>query len=96
MKLTVNFGDELKHAKIEYTKTVPVTKNGEFVGEAIIQSDGTAELNIVNGREISRIKHILEVGVGGTVTSREGNLITGFNLREVSIQFKESGKVRPL
>ena len=42
------------------------------------------------------IKDILELGVAGTVTSREGNLITGFNLREVSIQFKESGKVRPL
>ena len=96
MKLTVNFGDELKHATIEYPETLPVTRNGKFVGEAIIQSDGTAELNIVNEQPISRIKDILELGVSGVVTSREGDLITGFNLREVSIQFKESGKVRPL
>lgn len=96
MKLTVNFGDELKHAEIEYPKILPVTRNGEFIGEAIIQADGMAELNIVNKQQISDLKNILELGVGGMVTSREGNLITGFDLKEVSIQFKESGKVRPL
>ena len=88
MKLKVNLGDELKHAKIEYTKTVPVTRMGKFVGEAIIQSDGTAELNIVNEQQISDIKDIFELGVGGIVTSREGNLINGFDLREVSIVLK--------
>ena len=96
MKLSVKFGDELKHATIEYPETLPVTRNGKFVGKAIIQSDGTAELNIVNEQLISDIKYIVELGVSGMVTSREGDLITGFNLREVSIQFKESGKVRPL
>jgi hypothetical protein len=93
MKLTINFGNELKHAKIKYPKILPVTKNCKFVGEALIRSDGMAELNIVNEQQISGIKDILELGVGGVVTSREGNLITGFSLQEVSIQLKDGLKV---
>jgi hypothetical protein len=94
MKLPINYSSELSNAKITYPPIVPVTKNGQFVGEATIESDG-AELNIVDEKLISEIKDILELGVGGMVTSREGNLITGFRLREVSIQWKQYGKVFP-
>jgi hypothetical protein len=102
MKLTVNFGDELKHAKVNLPKVVPVTKNFDntkLIGEATIKHDGEntiAELNIVNEKEVKNIKQILECGVAGTVTEREGNLITGFNLKGVSIQFKEDIKGKPI
>lgn len=101
MKLTVNFGDELKHAKINLSKVVPVTKNFDntkLLGEAEVKKDGEdtiAELNIVNETEIENIKQILECGVAGTVTEREGNLITGFDLKSVSIQFREDMKAKP-
>ena len=90
MKLTVDFGDELKHANIEYPKQIPVMQNGKIIGEVIHKSkDGVFELDITNKQEISSIKQLLHLGVGGTVTSREGNLITGFDLKEVSIQLKQ-------
>jgi len=88
MKLYGSFGDELKHAKIIGSKTVPVFKNHKNIGEAIIQSDGSAEINIIDEQEISNIKDILSFGVGSTVSSMEGNIITGFDLNEVSIQMK--------
>jgi hypothetical protein len=83
-----SFGDELKHAKIIGSKTVAVFKNHKNIGEAIIQSDGSAEINIVDEQEMSNINDILSFGVGGTVSSREGSIITGFDLNEVSIQMK--------
>ena len=101
MKLTVNFGDELKHAKVNLPKVVPVTKNFDntkLLGEAEVKLDGNdtiAELNIVNEKEIENIKQILECGVAGTVTARKGNLITGFDLKSVSIQFREDTKAKP-
>jgi hypothetical protein len=101
MKLIVNFGDELKHAKINLSKVVPVTKNFDntkLLGEAEVKQDGEdtiAELNIVNETEGRNIKHILECGAVGTVTKRKGNLITGFDLKGVSIQLREDTKVKP-
>ena len=95
MKLTVNLGSELRHANISYPKILPVVNNGEVIGEAIISSDGMGEVKIVNEEQISKIKHILELGVGGMVIERQGNLITQFDLKEVFIQFKESQKAKP-
>lgn len=101
MKMTVNFGDELKHAKVNLPKVVPVTKNFDntkLLGEAEVKQDGNdtiAELNIVNENEIENIKQILECGVAGTVTERKGNLITGFDLKSVSIQFRKDTKAKP-
>lgn len=86
MKLKVNFGDELKHAEIKYPTIVPVKINGEVVGEAVINTDGMAEINIINEQRLSDFQNILMLGVGGVVTSREGDLITGFSLKEASIQ----------
>jgi hypothetical protein len=45
--------------------------------------------------EIENIKQILECGVAGTVTERKGNLKTGFDLKGVSIQFREDIKAKP-
>ena len=94
MKLTINLGDELKHAKVSYPINLPVTKNGEFIGEARIQLDGTAEITI-GDRHILNTKDALGLGVGGTVTSRKGDTITGFDIEEVSIQFKGDGLTVP-
>ena len=99
MKLTVNFGDELKYAKVNLPKVVPVTKNFDntkILGEAEVKQDGDnaiAELNIVNEKRLKNIKQILECGVAGIVTERKDNLITAFDLKSVSIQFKENIKV---
>ena len=92
LKLHVNFGDQLSQAKIIYPKFLPVMRNGKCVGEAIMREDGMAELNIVNQQQICDIKHILELGVGGIVTSQKGDIITEFNLRQVSIEFKQRTK----
>jgi hypothetical protein len=94
MKLTGKFGDEFKYAKITHSKILPVTRDGEFIGTTIIHPDGMAEMNIVNEEQISNIKNIL--GISGVVTSRQGNLITGIDLKGVSILSKESWKVNPI
>lgn len=101
MKLIVNFGDELKHVKVNLPKVVPVTKNFDntkLLGEAEVKQEGEytiAELDIVNETEIENIKQILECGIAGTVTERESNLITGFDLKGVSIQFRQDTKAEP-
>lgn len=96
MKLNVNLGSELKHVtNLTYPLTVPVMKNDEVIGKCTIDSEGNGEINIVNEEEYQKIQHILELGVGGIVTSREGNTITGFDLKEVSIQWNEKYKVYP-
>ncbi len=101
MKLNVNLGNELKHAKIDLPKRLPVFANFDntkYLGEAVINRNGdniTAEMNIVNEKEIEKIKTILECGVSGVITGRKGKLISGFELKSVSIQFREDTKAKP-
>ena len=50
MKLTVNFGDELKHAKIIHREKIPVYNNfdnSKLIGEAELLHDGTAEISLI-------------------------------------------------
>ena len=79
-KYKVNFGDEFKNCKISLPKTVPVTQNfdnSNVLGFAEVKEENgqiVAEMDI----ELSNQKLVLSVEIAGTVTSREGNLITGF------------------
>jgi len=94
MKLTVNFGDQLKGAEYSLPRKVPVTMNfdpARLIGNAELKQDGNeviAELNIVNRKEIDGLQGILECGVCGVATKIEGGLITKFDIKGVSIQFK--------
>jgi len=52
-------------------------------------------LTVNFGDEIENIIDILEFGVAGVVTERDGNLIKGFDLKSVSIQCREDRKQFP-
>ena len=85
-KYKVNFGDEFKSCKISLPKTVPVTQN--FDNSNVL---GFAEVKEENGQVVAEMdielpnKDFLHsVETSGLVTSREGNLITGFNILSVS------------
>ena len=87
MKLKINLGleEELKYAKITYTKTIPVKRDSEVIWEAVVNGDGTADVYITNEEQVSNIKRMFEFGIGEIITSRTENLITGIDLKEVSI-----------
>ena len=46
--------------KISQIRTLSVERIGKVIGEAIIQSDGTTELNVMNKKEIEVIKDKME------------------------------------
>jgi hypothetical protein len=93
MELKVNFGDELSSAKVNLPKVVPVTRdfnNSKLIGEAEVRQEGDkviAKINIINEKEFEAIKDMLGCGVSGVVTEREGNLITEFDLKSISLKY---------
>lgn len=84
MKLKINLED-LKYCELSHPTTVPVRFMNKVVGEAIIDHTGHAEVSIKGEEEWSKIQHLMQLGVGGVVTSRDKDTVTGFSLVEVSI-----------
>lgn len=85
MKFKINLSETLKYENIQLPKLVPFFIYGKDVGECLIDTDGEVEITIKN-EEYSKkvIKNTLNLGIGGYITSRQGNIITGFELKEIS------------
>lgn len=99
MKLTVNLGEEFKNVKVTYPdKLLIYNWDHKVIGEAFPFKEGEeikADIHIINEKDVEQIKDILELGCAGTVTEIDNNIIKGFNLTSVSIQWKEDRKVYP-
>ena len=94
MKLTVNFGDELKHDKITHREKIPVYNNfdnSKLIGEAELLNDGTAEISLIDTYS-EKLKSIFEIGLCGQVLEIEENVITDFRIMSASIQVKNPCK----
>jgi hypothetical protein len=95
MKLNINLGDDLKNAKITHRKEVPVLhhfNHDRFIGMAYISDDlSKAEVKLVYplNTNVELIKDILELRVAGKILSHKDNVITKFELTNVSINFRE-------
>lgn len=90
MKIIVNFGDELKHAKVTKPDYIPVRMNEVVIGTCIIDPNNTfGELIIPdNHAGLNLIKDKIQLNVCGTAVKREGNVITEFKLQSVSVRMK--------
>ena len=92
MILESNLDNAIKESITDLPKTVPLKKDGKIIGQTYVGVDGVMKSTIFNKEEMLKIKGNCLFGIGGMVTSREGSLITGLNLKEVSIQFKTKWK----
>lgn len=99
MKLNVNLG-ELDHECITNLPTrVPIFNKFDYsniIGYANIDEDLQAECQVINQEWLDKMSKYLEVGIGCKVTSREGNNITGYEIKEASLYWNHETKSSPL
>ena len=92
MKIKIDLGDELKHAKILSRNKTPVTINFDkknVIGWADVNSDGVADIQITDVDKFSSLINSLECGFGGRILERKGNVITKLHIDELSLQIKQ-------
>lgn len=99
MKLNINLG-ELDHEYITNLPTrVPIFNefdHSNIIGYANIDEDLQAECQVINQEWLDKMSKYLEVGIGCKVTSREGNNITGCEIKEASLYWNHETKSLPL
>jgi hypothetical protein len=101
MKLNINLG-ELDHGCITNLPTrVPIYNYASenpniLVGYADIDENLQAICQVTNQEHFNKISKYLEVGIGCKVTSREGNNITGYEIKEASLYWNHETKSSPL
>lgn len=89
MNIIADFSKEFDGVKVTVSnKEIPLLMNGKKIGIAKLNDDLSCKMT-VNDETINEVNSKLHVGIGGIITSRDGNIINGFNLRECSIVFVE-------
>lgn len=85
MKINIDLTNNLNYENISFPKSVPVLFHGKEVGECLIDTDGKLEITVKKEHNKLQIINSMGLGIGGHITSREGNIITGINVKEISI-----------
>ena len=89
--IIINLGDDLKNAKLNLPKSVPVTKNFDntnIIGNAEVLHAGEniiAHIEINDKVILSTLPSMIDYVVAGKVTERDRDLITKFEINSISI-----------